>query len=62
MEEYLNERHEIQIKENKYIQATLLICSNKNLLGLAKLDMTIKDECADKEMTGSDMKALLTTV
>ena len=62
VEEYLNERHEIKIKDKRFIQANLLICSNKNLLALAKLDLTIRDECDDYDMTGHDVKALLTTI
>ena len=62
VDDYLNERHEIKIRDGKFIQATILICSNKNLLGLAKLEMSIRDECEDKEMTGIDVKALLTTI
>ena len=62
VEDYLNERHEIKIKDKKFIQANLLICSNKNLLALAKLEMTIRDECEDYDITGHDVKALLTTI
>ena len=50
------------MQDNKHVQATLLLCSNKSLLGLAKVEMTIKDECDEREITAHDMKALLTSI